>query len=85
MAEQEKNAFIDRLKKRLDSFTYPEFDEDQYNQKYFEQVGLTNVELRSYQLHGVRWLMERYDAEHGASKTKIKSNRSISISECSFK
>ena len=63
-----ENALVELLKKRINLLTYASLDENEYNQSYFKHSGLTNVEIRSYQLHGVRWLIERYEAGHGASE-----------------
>ncbi|CAF1178368.1 unnamed protein product, partial [Didymodactylos carnosus] len=38
---------------------------DKYDQDYFKNYGLKNVDIRSYQLHGIKWLIERYEADHG--------------------
>ena len=65
--------FVDRLKKRLDSLHHNPLDENEYNDKYFQHVGLTNVDVRSYQLHGIRWLIERYETGHGASERNLLS------------
>ena len=65
----EAAPFLDRLKKRLDSIHYKTLDENEFNQKYFQQAGLKNVDPRTYQLFGIRWLIERYEAGHGASET----------------
>ena len=37
----------------------------EFSQSDFEDWGLINVELRSHQLEGARWLAERYEREHG--------------------
>ncbi len=63
-----ENALINLLKKRINLLNHTLLDENEYNQTYFEHSGLTNVEIRSYQLHGIRWLIERYEAGHGASE-----------------
>ena len=63
-----ENALVDLLKKRINSVNYTLLDENKYNQSYFKKTGLTNVDIRSYQLHGIRWLIERYEAGHGASE-----------------
>ncbi len=63
-----ENALVNLLKKRINLLNYSSLDENEYNQTYFKHFGLTNVELRSYQLHGIRWLIERYEAGHGASE-----------------
>lgn len=63
-----ENTLINLLKKRINLLNYTSLDENEYNQTYFKKSGLTNVEIRSYQLHGVRWLIERYEAGHGASE-----------------
>ena len=65
-----ESAFVDLFKKRLNSLKYTLLDENEYNQHYFQQCGLGNVDLRSYQLHGIRWLIERYEAGHGTSERK---------------
>lgn len=67
MANSEKSV-LDRFKKRLNSLDYTSLDENKYDQTYFQKVGLTNVDVRPYQLHGIRWLIERYEAGHGASE-----------------
>lgn len=66
----ETAAFLDRFQKRLDSIHYATLNENEFNQKYFQQAGLTNVDVRSYQLFGIRWLIERYEAGHGASESE---------------
>ena len=63
-----ENALITLLKKRLNALDHTTLDENEYNQTYFKKTGLINVEIRSYQLHGIRWLIERYEAGHGASE-----------------
>ncbi|CAF0884246.1 unnamed protein product [Adineta ricciae] len=63
---KKESAFVDLLKKRLNLLTYTSLDENEYNQSYFKNAGLTNVDIRSYQLHGIRWLIERFEAGHGA-------------------
>ena len=65
---KKESAFVDLLKKRLNLLTYTSLDENEYNQSYFKNAGLTNVDIRSYQLHGIRWLIERFEAGHGASE-----------------
>ena len=67
MTEIELN-FLDRLNQRSKSQKYVLLDENRYDQKYFDEAGLKNIELRNYQLHGIRWLIERYEAGHGASQ-----------------
>lgn len=67
MSETE-NALVSLFKKRLNSVTHTLLNENEYNQSYFKTAGLTNVDIRSYQLHGIRWLIERYEAGHGASE-----------------
>jgi hypothetical protein len=52
--------FVEQLQTRLDGFNYTLPDGDEFNQTY--------VQLRDYQLFGIRWLIERYKAKHGASK-----------------
>lgn len=64
-----ENTLVNLLKKRLNGLNYTTLDENEYNQTYFKKTGLTNVDIRSYQLHGIRWLIERYEAGHGASET----------------
>ncbi|CAF0836864.1 unnamed protein product [Adineta steineri] len=66
MTDSNNNPLINILKKRLNLLTYTFLDENKYNQTYFQHAGLTNVDVRSYQLHGIRWLIERYEAGHGA-------------------
>jgi hypothetical protein len=63
-----ESALVNLLKKRINLLNYTLLDENKYSQAYFKHSGLTNVEIRSYQLHGVRWLIERYEAGHGASE-----------------
>ncbi len=63
-----ESALVNLLKKRINLLNYTLLDENKYSQAYFKHSSLTNVEIRSYQLHGVRWLIERYEAGHGASE-----------------
>ena len=63
-----ESALVDLLKKRLNLLAHTSLGENEYNQTYFKRAGLTNVDVRSYQLHGIRWLIERYEAGHGASE-----------------
>jgi hypothetical protein len=63
-----ESALVNLLKKRINLLNYTSLDENEYNQTYFKHSGLTNVEIRSYQLHGIRWLIERYEAGHGSSE-----------------
>ncbi|CAF3617419.1 unnamed protein product [Rotaria sordida] len=61
-----ESALVNLLKKRINVLTYKTLDENEYNQTYFKHSGLTNVDIRSYQLYGIRWLIERYEVGHGA-------------------
>jgi hypothetical protein len=63
-----ESALVSLLKKRLNLLTYTSLDENKYNQTYFKHAGLMNVDIRSYQLHGIRWLIERYETGHGTSE-----------------
>jgi hypothetical protein len=65
-----ESTLVNLFKKRINSLNYTSLDENKYNQAYFKHSGLTNVEIRNYQLHGIRWLIERYEAGHGASERK---------------
>lgn len=64
----DESTLINVLKKRINVLHYTTLDENEYNQTYFKHAGLTNVDIRSYQLHGIRWLIERYEIGHGASE-----------------
>jgi hypothetical protein len=63
-----ENDLIKLFKKRINLLNNTSLDENEYNQTYFKHSGLTNVEIRSYQLHGIRRLIERYEVGHGASQ-----------------
>jgi hypothetical protein len=55
-----ENALINLLKERIDLLNYTSLDENEYNQTYFEHSGLPNIDIQ--------WLIERYEAGHGASE-----------------
>ena len=77
------DALVHLFKKRLDAQAYTLLDENEYDQAYFKQVGITNVDVRPYQLHGIRWLIERYEAGHGASEKSDTRLPSISMNPSS--
>lgn len=68
MTTNNENTLVNLLKKRINLLNYTSLNENEYDQTYFKHSGLTNVEIRAYQLHGIRWLIERYEAGHGASE-----------------
>ncbi|CAF3662859.1 unnamed protein product [Rotaria socialis] len=61
-----ESVLVNVLTKRINVLNYTTLDENEYNEAYFKHIGLTNVDIRSYQLHGIRWLIERYEKGHGA-------------------
>lgn len=73
------NALVHLFQKRLDAQVYTALDENKYDQAYFKHAGITSVEIRTYQLHGIRWLIERYEAGHGASEESDALLPSVSV------
>ena len=63
-----ESTLVNLFKKRINLLSCTTLDENEYDESYFKHCGLTDVSIRSYQLYGVRWLIERYETGHGASE-----------------